>query len=167
MVRNTTREPQEGELKMDGYGEIRFRAQHGEGLALDKVRAGARQVTLRLRDKYRAALEAILCEHGVLEAAVNLEIAFLAHTRGLGFTLSDVERIRGTAGSSDALALLIAVYNDWHAECKRRHLSPLMCKRVIIEGYSLSAVDEEWHFRKGTAKKNLVDCLTLFADMTK
>lgn len=137
-------------------------------MVLDKVRVGNKLIALRLRDKWHAYLEAILVENGLLDTAEALEVAFMGLTRGMGYTLQEIDRVRGhnTTGS-DALNLLITLYNVWHDECKRKHLSPIMCKRVIIEGYSLNDVDKEYGMREGTCKKNMLSCLRVFAELRK
>lgn len=153
-------------MKDDGYGEIKYRAQHGEGLSLDKVRSGSRTIELRLRDTRHAKLEQILVEHGLKDTAEELEDAFRYLTAGMGYTVMDVNKIRGSAShASDAIAILISDYNAWHDRCKAKYLSPIMCKQVIIEGYSLNETDALNKMREGTAKKNMISCLALFSEM--
>lgn len=154
----------------DGYGEIKFRAQHEGGLTIDKVKAGIRgdTINLRLRNKRHAALEEILVEHGLLDTANELESGCMLNARGMGYTAMDVNKVRGSStNASEYIAVLIQDYLDWDRQCKDRHYSPLMCRRVIIEGFTLAEVDDEFHFRHGTAKKNMVNCLLVFAEMRK
>jgi hypothetical protein len=154
----------------DGYGEIKFRAQHGDGLTFDKVKTGVRNdtINLRLKDKRHAALEAILIEHSLLDTANKLEEAALLSASGIGYTVQDANKIRGSStNASEYVAVLIQDYLDWGMRCKEKHLSPLMCRRVVIEGFSLNETDAEFHFREGTAKKNMISCLELFAEMRK
>lgn len=152
----------------DGYGEIKYRAQHGEGLALDKVRLGSKLVGLRLRDKRHAALEAILEEHGLVDTAAELEQGHRALVRGMGYTVQEVHRIRGAStNASEWLQALISDYLAWDSKCKEKYLSPIMCREVVIEGYSLNECDDRNKMRHGTAKKQMVDCLLLFAQMRR
>jgi hypothetical protein len=151
-----------------GYGEIHYRAQHGEGLSWETVQLGKRLVQLRLKDRRHAALDAILIEHGLLEAANALEQAQAGLCRGLGATVADVNRIRGnTTSAGDWLQALISDYLLWDRACKDKHHSPMMCREVIIEGYSLNQCDEKNRMQHGTAKKNMVACLEIFAKMRK
>lgn len=161
----------EDKSKMDGkhgYGEIRFRAQHGQGLVLDKVKSGSRTIELRLRDRHHADIEAILEEAGLIEAASTLEQAHMALVRGLGYTVQEIDRVRGhSTAASDHLAVMVQDFIQWPDKCKAKHYSPKMCQAVIVEGRTLTSQDEEYHFRKGTAKLNMINCLTVWGEMRK
>jgi len=157
-----------GEDKRLGYGEIRFRAQHGQGLVLDKVKSGSRTIELRLRDKHHADIEAILEEAGLIEAATTLEQAHMALVRGLGYTIQEINRVRGSStAASDHLAVMVQDFLNWPDRCKAKHYSPKMCKAVIIEGHTLTSQDTMYHFRKGTAKQNMINCLNVWGEMRK
>lgn len=149
-----------------GYGELKHRENKGEGLTADMVRLGKRLSRLRVMDKRHARLNEILVESGLVEAANSLEQAHMALTRGLGYAVMDVNKIRGhSTKAADYLDTLIQTYLKWDGECKRYHVSPIMCRQVIIEGYSLNETDAAHKMREGTAKKNMIAALEIFAKM--
>lgn len=149
-----------------GYGEIKFRAQHGQGLSLDKVRVLGDKVTgLRLRDKYHEKMAEILEDAGIGDDALALAETYEKIASAVGVRISNPEAIRGGGyyrDLSDVSLDALDKYSRWYAACKAKHLSPKMCFQVVVECWSFNQCDAEHKFREGTARKQVVECLKIW-----
>lgn len=143
---------------------------HGYDSALLERRAAHDKTAFdNVRGKPKARVVVVPCrrvienleELGLWEAFAAIDKAISIITAGLGAQAMDLGRVRGTGGL-DYGADLLEKYYLWVAVCKHRYFSPLMVRDMILDGLTFQQIDEKYHFRKGTASKNLVDCLKLW-----
>lgn len=144
------------------YAVLLKRNQHG-GLCEDVVRG--REVK-----RYRDAGEARLFQSmdGQQEAAyMQIAAAYGLRVVGLGAKISKYGEFVGATGYGDIEhgADMLRKYDAWQLSCKARNLSSHMALDVIVFGETLRAVDAKYHFASGTAKKNLLKCLDVWADV--
>lgn len=145
----------------DGYGEIKYRAQHG-AMVFEEFRDGRGEG--RWRDGFSSYLDRILTEAGLFDAAQKIRIGWQIDNQGLGFVVSDPLKVPGGKGTSTAAEHLMINYSKWRDACKRRYLSPIMTLDVLVWGLTLNQCDEKHKFRHGTAKQNMLKCLELYGD---
>ncbi|MDP2205454.1 MAG: hypothetical protein Q8K65_04040 [Alphaproteobacteria bacterium] len=99
------------------------------------------------------------------DAALQIAEAFEAMSRGLGYVTSDWQRLPGAAGSSNAGAVhsrLIHGYVEWTKNCHREKISHAMIVDILAFGLSCRQQDRDRRLRAGSARRNLMDGLTLY-----
>lgn len=75
----------------------------------------------------------------------------------------DMSRVRGSSAGLEHGADLLIAYDRWAAECRKKYLSPIMVFDMIIDGLSFRQIDQKRKFMSGTASKNMIACLKLWA----
>lgn len=142
---------------------LKCRARH-DTLAIDEVRLGAKSIGVRVVVvPDRKAVE-MLENGGLWRAYEQIAQAIAIRTAGLGMTGMDLSRVRGCGSNIEYGAELLRKYDQWHATCRRKYISPLMILDMIVDGLSLKAVEKKYHFKAGAAASNLVKCLALWED---
>jgi hypothetical protein len=98
------------------------------------------------------------------DAALHIAEAFEAMSRGLGYVTSDWQRLPG-AGGGNAGAVhsrLIHGYVEWTKNCHREKISHAMIVDILAFGTSCRQQDRDRRLRAGSARRNLMDGLTLY-----
>lgn len=98
------------------------------------------------------------------DAALQIAEAFEAMSRGLGYVTSDWQRLPG-AGGGNAGAVhsrLIHGYVEWTKSCHRDKISHAMIVDILAFGVSCRQQDRDRRLRAGSARRNLMDGLTLY-----
>lgn len=101
-------------------------------------------------------------------AAVEIATAFETMGRGLGYVASDWQRIPGATGPSSAAeahSRLINTYIDWTRRCHGRKVSHAMVIDILVFGFSCKALDRDRRVRAGAARENLLEGLSLYAEI--
>lgn len=99
------------------------------------------------------------------DAALQIAEAFETMGRGLGYVTSDWQRIPGASGAGNAGAAhsrLIHGYVEWTKQCHREKISHAMIIDILVFGFSCRQQDRDRRLRSGSARKNLMDGLTLY-----
>lgn len=99
------------------------------------------------------------------DAALQIAEAFETMGRGLGYVSSDWQRIPGAGGPGGAGAAhsrLIHGYVEWTKQCHREKISHAMMIDILVFGFSCRQQDRDRRLRSGSARKNLMDGLTLY-----
>lgn len=100
------------------------------------------------------------------DAALMIEAAFSAMTRGLGFAKSDPSRVPGNGGratnTTELQGVQAARYMQWARACQIEKIDHAAVIDVVVMGESCRAVDRTRRQRAGSAKVNLVRALSLF-----
>lgn len=102
------------------------------------------------------------------DAALQIALAFETMGRGLGYVISNWQRIpgcRGQVNAAEAHGRLIRGYIDWTKACHKRKISHAMIVDILVFGFSCRAQDKERRQRRGTARENLLDGLSLYCEM--
>jgi hypothetical protein len=129
---------------------VRLRGAH------DGDTARRRIVDARLWDAMSAAQQ---------DAALQIAEAYETMGRGLGYVTSDWQRIpgaRGTGNAGAAHSRLIHGYVEWTKQCHREKISHAMMIDILVFGFSCRQQDRDRRLRSGSARKNLMDGLTLY-----
>jgi hypothetical protein len=148
-----------------------FRAQHGEGLILDAVKAGVRgnTINLRLRDKRHAAFQALLDENGLSEKVEKLYAGWAITLSGLMTKSGDLNRIRGEGGNTDRIEHLLTYYRGWATTCTRKYGALHM--QITIEscfhGDSLTTVSERRKMDRRLVTSIMVEALGIEPEHAK
>jgi len=99
------------------------------------------------------------------DAALQIAMAFETMGRGLGYVSSDWQRIPGATGAGNAGAAhgrLVHGYVEWTKQCHREKISHAMIIDILVFGFSCRQQDSDRRLRRGSARKNLMDGLTLY-----
>jgi len=125
------------------------------GAAADGAGARRRIVDARLWDAMTGAQQ---------DAALQIAEAFEAMSSGLGYRTSDWQHIPGTAagGAGAAHSRLIHGYVEWTKNCHREKISHAMVVDILVFGSSCRQQDRDRRLRGGSARRNLMDGLTLY-----
>lgn len=102
------------------------------------------------------------------DAALHIAFAYETMGRGLGFVTSNWQRLPGSPGShniAESHARLISVYVDWAQACQKQKIHHSMIIDILVFGQTLAAIDRDRRIRKGTARQNLIDGLTLYCKL--
>lgn len=102
------------------------------------------------------------------EAAVQIVASYETMNRGMGYVQSNWERIPGARGQgnvAEAHMRLIGTYVDWTKLCHREKVSHSSILDILIFGLSLGECDKKRRVRKGWARKNLLEGLSLYCRM--
>lgn len=127
--------------------------------AKETVRSQRRIVDARLWDAMGASQQ---------RAALEIAAAFETMGRGLGYVASDWQRVPGATGPSsvaEAHSRLINTYIDWTRRCHGRKVSHAMVIDILVFGFSCKALDRDRRVRSGAARENLMEGLSLYAEM--
>jgi len=100
-------------------------------------------------------------------AALEIVMAFQSMSRGLGYASSDWTRLPGGRGinAGDLQARLMHDYIDWTKRCHKESVSHSMVIDVLVYGFTCQMIDRDRRVRTGTTRKNLMDGLTLYAEI--
>lgn len=98
------------------------------------------------------------------DAALQIAEAFEAMSSGLGYMTSDWQRIPGGAsgGAGAAHSRLIHGYIEWTKNCHREKISHAMIVDILVFGSSCRQQDRDRRLRSGSARRNLMNGLTLY-----
>lgn len=99
------------------------------------------------------------------DAALQIARAFETMSRGLGYATSDWRRIPGAQGAGNAGAAqgrLVHAYVAWTKQCHREKISHAMIVDILVFGISCRRQDAERRLRRGAARQNLMDGLSLY-----
>jgi hypothetical protein len=102
------------------------------------------------------------------DAAIEIAIAFEVMGRGIGYTLSNWQRLPGSSGQSnvsEAHARLVKFYIDWARTCGRRHISHAMIIDVLCFGFSCRMLDHDRRQKTGATRENLMQGLALYCEL--
>lgn len=103
------------------------------------------------------------------EAALKIDYGYNIMSKGLGYRISsaDKERISGSRKHdiNDFQAEQMRFYIHWANICIKENLCHAACIDILIFGKSCRQVDKDRRIRKGWAKHNLFECLSIFCDL--
>lgn len=102
------------------------------------------------------------------DAAAEIAIACETMGRGIGYVISDWQRLPGAGGHgnvSEAHARLIGVYIDWAQRCHRQKISHALVVDILVFGFSCKMLDRDRRTRAGTARDNLMRGLSLYCEI--
>lgn len=101
-------------------------------------------------------------------AALEIATAFDMMGRGMGYVISNWERIpgcRSTETAADVHARLINTYVGWANRCAKEKISHAMVVDVLCFGFSCRMIDQDRRLRNGSTRQNLLDGLTLYCTL--
>ena len=99
------------------------------------------------------------------DAAIEIATAFEMMGRGMGYVLSNWQRLpgcRGQANVSEAHARMINIYTEWAQKCARQKISHAMIVDVLCFGFSCRMIDHDRRLRNGSTRDNLLQGLSLY-----
>jgi hypothetical protein len=99
------------------------------------------------------------------DAALQIALAFETMGRGLGYVSSNWQRIPGCTGqgnASESHARLIHGYVEWTRRCQKEKISHSMIIDILAFGFSCRRVDQDRRMRSGSARRNLLQGLSLY-----
>jgi hypothetical protein len=102
------------------------------------------------------------------DAAIEIATAFEMMGRGMGYVLSNWQRLpgcKGVANVSEAHSRLMNVYIEWAQKCAKRKISHSMVVDVLCFGFSCRMIDRDRRLRSGATRENLMRGLTLYCDL--
>ncbi|MFH1159225.1 MAG: hypothetical protein V1721_10170 [Pseudomonadota bacterium] len=102
------------------------------------------------------------------DAAVEIAAAFEMMGRGMGYVLSNWQRIpgcRGQSNISEAHARMMNVYMAWAQECAKKKISHAMTVDVLCFGFSCRMIDRDRRLKNGSTRENLMRGLSLYCDL--
>lgn len=105
---------------------------------------------------------------GQQDAAMEIAAAHDMMGRGLGYVMSNWERIPGCRGAehvADMHARLINTYVDWTKRCARAKVSHSMIIDILCFGFTCRMLDRDRRLRTGHARQNLMDGLNLYCEL--
>lgn len=102
------------------------------------------------------------------DAALQIAFAYETMGRGMGFVISNWQRLPGSPGShniAESHARLISTYIGWAQACQKQKIHHSLIIDVLVFGQTLVAVDRDRRVRKGTARQNLIEGLSLYCKL--
>lgn len=102
------------------------------------------------------------------DAAIEIAMAHEMLGRGMGYVLSNWQRIPGCSGPSnisEAHARLINFYTGWAQKCAKQKISHAMVIDVLCFGFSCRMLDHDRRQRPGGTRENLMKGLSLYCDL--
>lgn len=102
------------------------------------------------------------------QAALEIALAFETMGRGLGYVVSDWQRVPGASGPSSAAeahSRLIHSYVDWTKRCHKDGVSHSMIVDILVFGFTCRALDRDRRVRAGTSRENLMAGLALYCEL--
>lgn len=102
------------------------------------------------------------------DAAIEIAAAFEMMGRGMGYVLSNWQRIPGCRGSSnvsEAHANMMNLYIGWAQKCAKKKISHSMVVDVLCFGFSCRMIDRDRRLRTGSTRENLMLGLSLYCDL--
>lgn len=140
---------------------LRHRDKHRGGIGWEMVKVTHERTA---QERLRAAPDRrLLAAMDVWQGEAFLLVA-KAHgllNAGLGMQAQDMARVKGASLHDPAYSFaLLEHYKAWKEFCKLRYLSPMMAEDVVVGGMSPHESDRLRKMKNGTAKKNLLDCLS-------
>lgn len=142
---------------------LKQRARH-DMLAIEEVRHGSRSIAARVVVVPARRIIEQLEQDGLWGAYKSIARALEIETSGLGLKVQNMESVGRGHGRSDDGTLYMK-FIRWVDLCKVHHYSPLMIRKMVLEGMNFTELDKSFHFREGTAKKNLWNCLPLWDEV--
>jgi hypothetical protein len=100
------------------------------------------------------------------DAAIEITIAYEMMGRGMGYVLSNWQRIPGCRGAthvSEAHSRLIRDYMAWAQKCAAQKISHAMVIDALYFGFSCRMIDHDRRQQNGAARTNLMNGLSLYA----
>lgn len=143
---------------------LKCRANH-DMLAIEMNRLGNRTVFGRVVVSPDRRIIESLENDGLWGAYSQICAAINIITQGLGARSFDPSRTNGRSGNHDHGATLLIKYHDWYDVCNRRHLAPLLVRKMIVDGMSMNAIDKEYKFYKGASKIKIWKCLEAWSEV--
>ncbi len=101
-------------------------------------------------------------------AALEIALSYETMGRGMGYVVSNWQRIPGARGQSnvaEAHARLIRGYIEWTTACHKQKISHSMIIDVLVYGIALSKQDRDRRVRKGASRANYLAGLSLYCKM--
>lgn len=142
---------------------IAHRSKH-EMTMVENVRMGSRMVAARVVVVPQRRIVVQLEKDGLWGAYKSIARALEIETSGLGVKIQNMESTGRGYGRNDDGELFMK-YIRWVDLCKRKHFSPLMIRKMVLEGMNFAELDKSFHFREGTARRNLWNCLPLWDEV--
>lgn len=101
------------------------------------------------------------------DAAREIARGYTLLSSGLGFTLSDWERVPGTRTHNPVTGQQHAVrdYADWVKYCDLERVSHSLVVDILVFGFSCRALDRDCRAQSGMARANLGKALNLYCRM--
>lgn len=101
------------------------------------------------------------------DAAREIARGYRLLSSGLGYTLSDWERVPGsrTHNAVNGQQHAVRDYADWVKRCDREGVSHSLIVDILFFGFSCRALDRDCRARTGMARANLGRGLALFCRM--
>ena len=99
------------------------------------------------------------------DAAVEIATAFEMIGRGMGYVLSNWQRIPGCNGQSnisEAHARMMNIYMAWTKRCVGKKISYAMTVDILCFGFSCRMIDRDRCLKNGSTRKNLMQSLSLY-----
>ena len=106
----------------------------------------------------------LLEDLGLWGAYVSIHRAVVLRTMGLGVRAMDYTTFVGKSGGDiQNGADLLLQYDQWAMMCRRKMLDMSSVFYMVIDGYSFRDIDRLTKRASGTAKKDMLACLKLWA----
>lgn len=102
------------------------------------------------------------------EAALAIAAAFEMMGRGMGYVISNWQRIpgcRSAADVSEVNARLIKFYIEWAEKCAKAKISHAMAVDVLCFGFTCRALDRDRRLKNGRTRENLMRGLALYCEL--
>lgn len=102
------------------------------------------------------------------DAAIAIATSFDMMGRGMGYVLSNWQRIpgcRGSANVTEAHARMIKAYIEWAQKCAPRKISHSMVVDVLCFGFSCRMIDRDRRLKTGSTRGNLMQGLSLYCEL--
>lgn len=102
------------------------------------------------------------------DAAIAIAASFDMMGRGMGYVLSNWQRIPGCGGQSnisEAHARMMRFYMEWAQACTRKKISHSMVADVLCFGFSCRMIDRDRRLRTGATRENLLRGVRLYCDL--
>jgi len=102
------------------------------------------------------------------DAAIRIAASFEMMGRGMGYVLSNWQRIPGCRGSSnvsEAHARMISTYVEWAQKCARKKISHSMVVDVLCFGFSCRMIDRDRRLKTGATRENMMQGLSLYCEL--
>ena len=102
------------------------------------------------------------------DAAIEIASAFEMIGRGMGYVLSNWQRIPGCKGQSnisEAHTRMMNVYMEWAQKCEKKKISHAMTVDVLCFGFSCRMIDRDRRMKNGSTRENLMRGLSLYCNL--
>lgn len=147
----------------DGYGEIKYRAQHS-ALVYNEFKDG--RGLGRWEDAASYQLKTFLERAGLTEAAAGVYDGFMLTVAGMGMVVQDLNKIRGGVNDSSAVHDKLLKFTSWQKLVTRKYgmarlqdAMDIVCREVTV-----GSIDKKRGTKHPHARNDLVAALMLYQE---